>query len=404
MLSDRAISRLKPRERLYRKADGKGLAIEVTPNGSRLWRFRYRFNGIARMIGLGAHPGVSAEDARSKRRELADLLKRGIDPAADRKAGKLRSDEAAQNTFGTVADEWLKKQEPKLAEVTHAKAKWMLRLVSSLDKTPVADLTAPTVLAALRRIESTGTIDTAHRVKSLVGRVMRYAVATGRAQTDPTSALRGALAPVVTKSHAAITDPTKIGELLRAIDGYSGQPATQAALKLASMLFARPGNLRAMEWAELDLTAAEWRIPAGKMKTREAHVIPLPKQAIAILKELRALTGHSRFCFPNLRARDKPLSENTLNAALRKLGYTNNEMVGHGFRAMASTRLNEMGWAPDVIERQLAHAERNKVRAVYNRAQYLPERRKMMQAWADYLDGLRADDGSKVVALKKKRA
>jgi integrase len=394
MLSDRTILRLKPRERLYRRADAQGLCIEVAPSGSRLWRFRYRYNGIAKMLSLGPYPDVSLRDARRERDRLADLLAEGIDPSAQRSAQKAAAKLGTGETFREVADEWLGKQESKLAEITYSKAQWMIGLVSSLDAIPVADINAPTVLAALRRIEASGTIDTAHRVKSLVGRVLRYAVATGRAQADPTSALRGALAPVVTRSHAAITDPAKIGELLRAIDGYVGQPATRTALQLAPMLFARPGNLRAMEWTELDLTAAEWRIPAGKMKVREAHVIPLPTQAVDALKSLQALTGGSRFCFPSIRTREKPMSENTVNAALRKLGYDNTEMTGHGFRAMASTRLNELGFAPDVIERQLAHAERNKVRAVYNRATYMDERRKLMQSWADYLDGLRAATGA----------
>jgi integrase len=382
-------------------SDGGGLYLLTTATGQQYWRMKYRHGGVERLLSFGVYPEVSLKEARDRRGDARKVIRDGRDPAAEERARKAAKKLGKTDSFKTIADEWLLKQKPILAEITHAKAKWMLGLVSSLDAIPVADLAAPTVLAALRRIESAGTIDTAHRVKSLVGRVMRYAVATGRAQTDPTSALRGALAPIVTKSHAAVTDPAKIGELLRAIDGYTGQPATQAALKLAPMLFARPGNLRAMEWAELDLTAAEWRIPAGKMKTREAHVVPLPKQAVVILKELRALTSHSTYCFPSLRTRDKPMSENTVNAALRKIGYTNSEMVGHGFRAMASTRLNELGWAPDVIERQLAHAERNKVRAVYNRAQYLPERRKMMQAWADYLDGLRAGD-KKVVPMKRR--
>ncbi|HEY6816248.1 MAG TPA: site-specific integrase, partial [Croceibacterium sp.] len=257
----------------------------------------------------------------------------------------------------------------------------------------------PQVLAALRKIEAKGNIETAHRVKQRIGQVFRYAIATGRATRDPTADLRGALAPVVTRSHAAITDPADVGDLLRALHGYVGQPATSAALRLAPMLFVRPGNLRAMEWAELDLDGAMWRIPAGKMKMREGHAVPLPTQAVAILRELRALTGRSRYCFPSLRTSDRPMSENTVNVALRRLGFDRNTMTGHGFRALASTRLNELGWAPDVIERQLAHAERNKVRATYNRASYMAERTRMMQAWADYLNCLQS--GSNVVAIRQ---
>jgi integrase len=256
------------------------------------------------------------------------------------------------------------------------------------------------VLAALRRIESKGTHETAHRAKQRIGQVMRYAVATGRADRDPTGDLRGALTPVVVKSHAAVTDPAKVGELLRALASYSGQPTTAAALRLAPMLFVRPGNLRAMEWAELDLDAALWRIPAKKMKMREEHLVPLPSQAIAILRALHPLTGRGRYCFPSIRTANRPMSENTINAALRRLGFDSDTMTGHGFRAMASTRLNELGWSPDIIERQLAHAERDKVRAAYNRAQHMAERARMMQAWADYLDA--SMSGANVTAIRRK--
>jgi len=235
-------------------------------------------------------------------------------------------------------------------------------------------------------------------VKQRVGQVFRFAIATGRAERDPSSDLRGALSPVVTTSRAAVTDPSDVADLMRAIDAYQGQPATKAALRVAPLVFARPGNLRAMEWSELDLDAAEWRIPAHKMKVREAHVVPLAKQAVGMLRELHPLTGYGRYVFPSLRTGNRPMSDNTINAALRRLGYDKETMTGHGFRALACTRLNEMGWAPDVIERQLAHAERNKVRAAYNRASYMGERRKMMQAWADYLDTLRAPPNN-VVSL-----
>jgi integrase len=258
------------------------------------------------------------------------------------------------------------------------------------------------MLAVLRRIEARGAHETAHRTKQRAGQVFRYAIATGRAKHDPTADLKGALSPVSVKSRAAITDPAKVGELLRAIDGYTGGLVARCALKLAPLVFVRPGELRQAEWPEFDLDKAEWRIPAGKMKMREEHIVPLSPQAVAILRELHPLTSRGRFVFPGERSPTRPMSENTVNAALRRMGFDKDTMTGHGFRALASTRLNELGWAPDVIERQLAHAERNKVRAAYNRAQYLTERRKMMQAWADYLDGLRA--GGKVVAFKGKRA
>jgi integrase len=392
------IRNAKPANKPLRLFDGGGLYLELTPSGARYWRLKYRYAGKEKRLALGVYPEVTLAEARQRREEGRAILRNGGDPAAVKRA--QREAIKAGESFGTIAIEWMGKQKAILAAVTFAKAQWMLGLVASLDTIPIADITPADVLAALRRIEATGTHETAHRVKSRVGQVFRYAVVTGRAQSDPTAALRGALAPVVSKSRAAVTDPAAVADLLRALQGYAGQPATAAALKLAPMLFVRPGNLRAMEWAELDLDAAQWRIPAGKMKMRESHVVPLPSQAVAILRELHPLTGRGRYCFPSLRTSDRPMSENTINTALRRLGFDKDTMTAHGFRAMASTRLNELGWAPDVIERQLAHGERNKVRAVYNRAQYMAEREKMMQAWADYLDGLRT--GAKVIAFKRK--
>jgi len=258
-----------------------------------------------------------------------------------------------------------------------------------LGSQPISSISAAQLLATLRRIEARGRHETAHRAKQRAGQIFRYAIATGRAEFDPSSGLRGALHPVVSTKLAAITDPAKVGGLLRSIDGYAGQFATCCALKLAPMLFVRPGELRQAEWDEIDLDSAEWRIPASKMKMRDEHVVPLPDQAVAILRELHQLTGWGRYVFPGVRSTNRPMSENAITAALRTMGYDRHTMTAHGFRALACTRLNEMGWAPDVIERQLAHVERNKVRNVYNRAQYMGERRRMMQAWADHLDQLR---------------
>lgn len=380
--------------------DGGGLFLHVRGNGARYWRMKYRHGGKERLLSFGVYPEVSLAEARSRRDEARAAIRDGGDPAATKRARKAAAKLGTAESFKALAAEWLAKQKHSLAAVTYAKAEWMLGLVPSLNSLPIAQVTAPEVLAALRRIEADGRHETAHRVKQRLGQVFRYALATGRAQRDPTADLRGALAPIVSKPHAAITDPAAVGDLLRALNAYSGQPATAAALKLAPLLFVRPGNLRAMEWAELDLNASEWRIPATKMKMREPHVVPLPSQAVNMLRELRPLTGRGRYCFPSLRTSDRPMSENTVNTALRRMGFDSDTMTGHGFRAMASTRLNELGWQPDVIERQLAHVERNKVRAVYNRAQYMAERRAMMQAWADYLDGLRA--GAKVVPIKRK--
>ncbi|MEP7044560.1 MAG: tyrosine-type recombinase/integrase [Dokdonella sp.] len=402
MLTDRKLRSLKPREKLYRIADSDGLCIEVMPSGTMLWRYRYRSAGAARMIAIGdGFPRTSLVDARALRDQQRALLRSGVDPSAKRKQLKALAGLAGDNTFLAVADELLDRQRAKLAAITATKAEWLISLVPTLHTRPIGELTPPEVLAALRKIEATGTIETAHRIKQRIGQVFRYAIATGRAERDVSADLRGALAPVVSTSHAAVTDPAAVGGLLRAIYTYIGQPTTAAALKLAPLLFARPGNLRAMEWAELELDAGEWRIAAGKMKMRQAHVVPLSTQAVAILRDLHELTGEGTYCFPSIRTPERAMSENTINAALRRLGYDKASMTGHGFRAMASTRLNELGWPPDVIERQLAHAERNKVRKAYNRAQYLAERRKMMQAWADYLDGLRA--GAVIVPIKRAR-
>ncbi|MBU6198945.1 MAG: tyrosine-type recombinase/integrase [Xanthomonadaceae bacterium] len=390
MLTAVQLSVLKPRATIYRVADAAGLCIEVRPDGGRSWRYRYRFAGNARMLSLGAYPQISLADARKRRDEARNVLQSGRDPSSERKADKLRVKLSVGNTFGAIALEWLEQQRGKLANITYRKSEWLFSFVlPALGARPIADITAPEILAILRGIEARGAHETAHRVKQRIGQVFRYAIATGRAERDPSNDLRGALAPVVTSPRSAVTDPKEVSELLCAIDGYEGQPVTMAALKLAPLVFARPGNLRAMEWSELDLDSREWRIPAHKMKVREAHVIPLAKQAVSILRGLQSLTGNGSYVFPSLRTGRRPMSENTINAALRRLGYDKDTMTGHGFRALASTRLNELGWAPDVIERQLAHAERNKVRAAYNRASYMAERRKMMQAWADYLDSLR---------------
>jgi integrase len=267
---------------------------------------------------------------------------------------------------------------------------------------PIADVTSREVLTALRKVESRGAIETAHRTKQNASQVFRYAVATGRADRDPTAELKGALAPVRKSHHPSITDPKAIGGLLRAIDGYDGSPATKAALRLASLTFVRPGELRRAEWSEFNLDESEWRVPAERMKMREQHLVPLSRQAVAVLRDLQPITGRWKHVFPGARTNGRPMSENTVNAALRRLGYTKDQMTGHGFRSMASTHLNEQGWHRDAIERQLAHAERNEVRAAYNFAEHLPERRRMMQAWADYLDGLKA--GVSVTGIRRAAA
>lgn len=389
MLTDIAARKAMPKAKAYKLTDAAAMYLEVMPTGAKLWRLKYRYAGKEKRLAVGAYPEVSLADARQRRDAARAAIRDGRDPSAERKAAKARAVLNAGNTFGAIATEWLCKQAATMSDATARKAQWMMTLSQPLDALPLATITAPDVLAVLRKIEAAGNHETAHRVKQRIGQVFRYAIATGRAERDPSADLRGALAPTVSKSRAAVTDPVQVAGLLRAIACYQGQPTTGAALKLGALLFARPGNLRAMEWAELDMDGAEWRIPAGKMKMREAHTVPLAVQAVATLRELHPLTGACKFVFPSIRTPDRPMSENTVNAALRRLGFDKNTMTGHGFRAMASTRLNELGWATDVIERQLAHAERNKVRAAYNRAQHMAERRKMMQAWADYLDSLR---------------
>jgi len=379
--------------------DGGGLYLHVQSSG-RYWRLKYRYAGKEKLLALGVYPEVSLAEARRRRDEARELLRDGRDPSSERKQDRLQATLASANTFGAIAEEWLEKQMPTMATITYDKAKWQLSMVNAMHNRPIAEITAREIYALLKPMEAAGILDTAHRVKQRIGQVFRYAIAHGKAERDPVADLRGALAPVVTTSRAAITDSAKVGELLRAIEGYEGQPTTHAALRLAPLLFVRPGELRHAEWSEIDLDAAIWRIPAGKMKMREGHIVPLAPQAVAILRSLQQLTGSRAYVFPGLRAASRPMSENTINAALRRMGFDKETMTGHGFRALASTRLNEMGWAPDIIERQLAHAERNKVRAAYNRAQHLDERQKMMTAWADYLDALRR--GGKVIAIKRK--
>jgi integrase len=402
-LTDTLVRQAKGKERTYRLFDGGGLYLEVQPTGARYWRMKYRYGGKEKRLALGVYPGMTLSDARDERARARRTLASGTDPMQEKRAARVNAETAAANTFQAVAAEWLSKQRRRLAVVTYAKAQWLLGFANAeLGGRPLADLTARDLLSALRKIEAAGKHETAHRVKQRMSQVFRYAIATGRADRDPTADLRGALAPIVPTSRAAITDPAQVGELLRAIDSYGGraQPVTIAALKLAPLVFLRPGELRAAEWAEIDLDAAEWRVPAARMKMRQEHIVPLAPQAVAILRDLHALTGRGRLVFPGLRSINRPLSENTLNVALRTLGFDGRTMTAHGFRAMASTRLNELGWSPDVIERQLAHAERNKVRAAYNRAAYLADRRRMMMAWADYLDSLRAG-ADNVVALKR---
>ncbi|MEO5348352.1 MAG: integrase arm-type DNA-binding domain-containing protein [Magnetococcus sp. YQC-3] len=390
-MTDTAIKQAKPKEKPYRMFDADGLYLEVAPNGGKWWRFKFRFGGKEKRLSVGVYPDVSLKQARERRDEARRLLAEGIDPGEHRKIAKAMTASRTEDSFEAVAREWFAKFSPRWAE-SHA-SKVMRRLELDvfpwIGGRPVNEITSKELLAVLRRIEDRGTLETAHKARQNCGQVFRYAIATGRAENDPSVALRGALPPLAGKNFPTITDPKGIGELLRAIDGYSGSYVSRAALRLAPLVFVRPGELRQAEWAEVDLDAATWIIPAEKMKAREKHVVPLSIQAVAILRELHPLTGHmGKYVFPGERSADRPMSENTVLAALRRLGYEQGMMTGHGFRAMASTILNEQGFNKDWIERQLAHGERNAIRAAYNHAEHLPERRKMMQHWADYLDQL----------------
>ena len=405
MLTDTAIRKAKPASSPLKLTDGGGMYLLLNPDGSKYWRMNYRHSGKQKTLTLGVYPTVTLADARQRREDARKLLANGIDPNMVRQQTKQAQIEAVRvlgDTFEAIARAWMARQD--VAEVTAKKNRWILEsfLFPEIGSLAMAAITPRVLLDALRKIEATGKLETAKRAKVKAGQVFRYAVLEGKADSDPTPSLKGALKSPNQKHHAAITDPARIGELLRAIDGFTGQFATLKALQLAPLVFVRPGELRQAAWAEFDLDSAIWRIPAERMKMKAVHLVPLSSQAVTLLRELHPLTGEDggNYLFPGLRTVKRPMSENTINAALRRLGYTGDEMTGHGFRSMAATRLNEMGWKPDAIERQLAHAETNKVRDAYTHAaQYLEERTSMMQAWADYLDGLR--NGAKVVAFKR---
>ena len=397
-LTDKKVAGAKPQAKTYKLADGGGLYLEVAPGGGKWWRIKYRHEGKEKRISLGVYPAVSLKDARERREAARKLIAQGVDPSKARQEEKAEA-AAEAVTFEIVAREWYEKFKPGWKD-SHARIT-MQRLTHnifpSLGPRPVKDIQAPELLKSIRMIEQRGAVETARRVLQVCGQIFRYAVASGLAERDPSADLRGALPPCRAKHHASLTEPKAVAGLLRAIDGYTGSFVVLCALRLAPLVFVRPGELRRAEWAEIDFDKAEWRIPGEKMKMAEQHIIPLARQAVAILRELHPLTGEERYLFPSVRTSARPMSENTVNAALRRMGYGQEEMTGHGFRSLASTLLHELGWNRDAIERQLAHAERNAVRAAYNFAEHLPERRRMMQAWADYLDKLKA--GAKVTPL-----
>jgi integrase len=391
-LTDTAIRNLKPQEKPYKRADGQGLYLLVQPNGKKLWRQKIRVHGQEKSLSHGAYPMVSLNQARAHRHAALQLLAEGKDPATEKQLNKARERRAASDSFRAVTLEWFTNQKPRWT------AKYASRVWSRLQKDalaylgerPISEIHTLELLDVLRRVEGRDAIDTAHRLRRYFTDIFRYAVITKRANHNPAADLAGALKTRKPLPRAAITDPRAIGPLLIALDNYHGTPVVRAALQLAPLVFTRPGELRLAEWSEFDLDAAVWRIPASKMKMGEEHIVPLSSQALSILRELKPLTGQSRYVFRSPHSHARPISNNTINAALRRLGYEKDQICAHGFRSMASTLLNELGFNPDAIERQLAHQERNKVRAAYNRAAYMGERKRMMQAWANYLDELMA--------------
>jgi len=396
-LSPSAVANAKPKAEPYVLRDGRGLLLLIETGGGRLWRFDYRRPGTGKRntLSLGTYPDVSLKQARERRDAARKLLAEGIDPGEARKAVKQAKEVAAANTFEAVAERWLATRD--VAQVTASKDAWLLDFANkAFGPRPIDSITRDDVRDLLQSLADKNMLETARRLRSKLANVFLFS--DGR---NPVAELpRGAIkAPKVTH-HAAITEPRKVGELLRAIDGYSGQPVTVAALRLSPLLFVRPGELRHAEWSEIDLDNATWRIPAAKMKMRAEHIVPLSAQVLAILRDLQPMTGRGKYVFPGERGPSRPMSENTITAALRYLGFDGQTMSAHGFRTVASTLLHEMGYPSDVIERQLAHKERNAIKDAYNRAQHLPERRTMMQAWADYLDSLR--DGASVIPIRRK--
>ena len=392
-LTDTAIRNAKPGPKNQKLFDGGGLFLLVSPKGGKWWRLKYRIDGKEKLLSLGTYPEVGLKSARDKRAEARKLIAEGIDPSKHRQAGKHAKATEQANSFEGIAREWHQRQSPTWS-VSYAK-KVLSRLEKDLfpllAKEPISSISAPQLLKPLRFIEERGSIETAHRLHQISGQIFRYAIATGRAQYNPAPDLRGALKKAETTHLAAITSPAEVGSLLRSIDSYQGHLVTKFALKLAPLVFVRPGELRNAEWAEIDFDKSEWNIPAHKMKMKEAHLVPLSKQALDIIRELKKYTDDSPYLFPSPRSRKRPISGNAVLSALRRMGYTKEQMTGHGFRAMARTILDEeLHIRPDYIEHQLAHAVRDPNGRAYNRTAHLAERKKMMQIWADYLDALKA--------------
>jgi integrase len=382
VLSETAVKAARPKEKPYKLFDARGLYMLVATTGSRLWRLKYRHGGQEKLLALGSYPEISLKRARERRDDARQILAEGRDPAAVKARNKA-------DTFEVIAREWMAKRDLSPGSIRRDTDRLEQFIFPRLGARPVRALAASEILAELQKIEDRGTIETAHRTRALVGQILRYAVATQRAERDVSIDIRGALTYRSPKNYPAITDPKRLGELLREIDAYVGQPSVCYAMKIAPYVFARPGELRGARWAEFDLEGAVWRVPAARMKKGREHLVPLARQVVRLVKDLQPITGDSEFLFPSLLTRSRPISQIAMNSALRRMGVSKDEHTPHGFRSTASTRLNELGFAPSDIELQLAHVKKDKTEGAYNRATRMEERRAMMQFWADYLDGLR---------------
>jgi integrase len=398
MLSDLKIKRLPPKTKPYKVADGGGLHLLVKPNGSKLWRLKFRYLGKEKLLSLGPYPELSLAKARRSREAARELLAEGADPAEAKKAKQERLRKTNEQTFANLADDYLVKQKREgRAKSTLQKNRWVLDMAcADFGELPVSEIKAPIILKTLRKVEARGTLETARRLKMTIGSVLRYGIALGWIDADPTPALRGAIARPVANSHAAITNPEEFGALLRAIDAFSGQLTTKVGLQLLALLYPRPGELRHAKWCEFDMTKRVWTIPAERTKMRRPHSVPLPESGVRLLESLNRITCNSEYLLPSIRTSQKPISDATFTAALRRMGYSGKEMTAHGFRATFSTLANESGlWNPDAIERALAHVDANKVRAAYARSEFWDERVRLAEWWANYIDEMQSATNNK---------
>lgn len=400
-LTEVSVKTAQGQTKAFRLYDSAGLYLEVTPSGAKYWRFKYRYANKEKRLALGVYPEIGLKLARQRRDSARQLLNSGIDPSVERRAQKMSRNAAAGNSFEVIAREWLESRRAKWVPAHAVKVLHRIEknLLPWLGNRPVLEITPPELLAVLRKAEQRGKLETARRARQIASQIFRYAIATSRAERDPTQDLRGALAPPTAKHLAAITDPRQVGPLLAAIDGYSGSAVVCAALRIAPLVFVRPGELRRARWAEFDFAGKLWRIPAERMKGKEPHIVPLSAQAMGVLNDLQPVSGMSEYVFPGARSMHRPMSENAINAALRYIGFDSQTMCGHGFRAMARTILDEvLNVRVDIIEHQLGHAVLDANGRAYNRTSHLEARRTMMQSWADYLDSLKSAQDARLRA------